>query len=835
MADIQRVTHNGPPDKSGQSLSAGERLANFGYAWNAHFESVAFVPSQSGAAAVQQWYSAASFDFAAMQNDDYEEVGIGLSNGYICVIYGKPRVKVERLPSGYVPLMKPTQVSIPTAVGEWKPTWGNPCYKHLCGTNKCYPSYGTPLSSYNGVVLPNSNRFMICVPHKDPAAGVVQGEANGKLFCSTSKPTNGAEAGAVVGRRRTRRGKPVATATPLTSKRSAALDREALSNFVASYHGEILALNISMLGVYDLEVELVETTSRLFHPGGTFGANMVDGNRVDVVPHGNRWFVGAAKGHGPGSRVHLGLRKNGDIKATLQWRKSNNRTIAVDISTDPNGLVAVIQPDDPEDFDFSDKTHKDGVEEDYRVSSHRHPALTHEQQRARRDAVPFDTCSMFLDADKWFFDKWAGSGTMEDRVDRTVVAMLDMSNAMMDIFHLNFGSDGGPFVFVVGIAVHPSEEMGVVDPTALNNKDLALKYYSAFLKKDAFGKQGRLRSDSNTRTYNGTDWGRGTKGNDVCLNHLFTHTNYGKVIGVATLGGICSTTFNNVGFTSTRSKSGDVGLSARQTTTAHEVGHNFGANHDCSNDHKDCQEWLKLPGTPDIEDECLKNDEPFLMFPESAAGMHRLKFSSCSRYYIKKTMSSHAGTTCFIQSPINIPVYIKPRNTTTTTFVSTTADPILYHEYHDNGTSFVGEFDYVDAATPRLTSLFPTSGTQAQRITIKGVSLATATEVRIGKYKCTNTEVTGPNAQGDDIITCDVPRLSAGKYHLAVQTRDMGLAAHPLGHKNNLHYISELELASIEPRDGSWLGGTKVTCHENVPGTCWFVFLHSTLLWFVSF
>ena len=510
--------------------------------------------------------------------------------------------------------------------------------------------------------------------------------------------------------------------------------------------------------------------------------------------------------------MHLGLRKNGDVKGALQWRKSNNRTIAVDISTDARGrLTAALQPDAVDQYDFAD-THTDGVEEDHRGSPHRHPELTPLQQRrrSRRDEAPYSTCSMFLDADKWFFDKWAGSGSMEDRVDRTVVAMLDMSNAMMDIFHLNFGNDGGPFVFVVGIAVHPSEEMGVVDPTVVNNKDLALKYYSAFLKKDAYGEK-RLRGDSNTRTYNGSDWGTGTKGNDVCLNHLYTHTNYGNVIGVATLGGICNTRFNNVGFTSTRSSGGDVGLQARQTTTAHEVGHNFGANHDCSNDHTDCKDWLKLPGTPDIEDECLKNDEPFLMFPESAAGMNRLKFSSCSRHYIKKTVDSHKDTTCFMQSPIDIPIYVTPRNTTTTTFIPTTTDPILYHEYRDDGGTFVGEFDYVDAATPRLLALTPTAGTGAQRITVTGTGLGTTGEVRVGKHECTGVVVAGPSAAGVYTITCDAPRLSAGKYHLAVRTTGMGLAAHPLGHANNLHYVSKLVLCGIEPREGSWLGGTRVT------------------------
>ena len=87
---------------------------------------------------------------------------------------------------------------------------------------------------------------------------------------------------------------------------------------------------------------------------------------------------------------------------------------------------------------------------------------------------------------------------------------------------------------------------------------------------------------------------------EVCLNHLFTHTAAGGVLGVAIQanpasflpGGICAPLAcqgnntiiaTNAAFTNTMGEDGHL-VPAWQSSlsTAHEFGHNLGANHDCA-------------------------------------------------------------------------------------------------------------------------------------------------------------------------------------------------------------------------------------------------------------
>ncbi|XP_023332807.1 disintegrin and metalloproteinase domain-containing protein 10 homolog [Eurytemora carolleeae] len=65
-----------------------------------------------------------------------------------------------------------------------------------------------------------------------------------------------------------------------------------------------------------------------------------------------------------------------------------------------------------------------------------------------------------------------------------------------------------------------------------------------------------------------------------CLAHLLTYRDFGCVVGLATVGGLCKKA-GNTGFTKTRMQPSD--KNSTVNTMAHEVGHNFGADHDGGN------------------------------------------------------------------------------------------------------------------------------------------------------------------------------------------------------------------------------------------------------------
>ncbi|MEQ2236024.1 hypothetical protein ILYODFUR_008184 [Ilyodon furcidens] len=140
----------------------------------------------------------------------------------------------------------------------------------------------------------------------------------------------------------------------------------------------------------------------------------------------------------------------------------------------------------------------------------------------------------------------------------------------------------------------------------------------------------------------------------VCLAHLFTYQDFDKgTLGLAyvapprphPLGGLCSgpyypshsakkPSYLNTGLTSTKNYGKTILTKEADLVTTHELGHNFGAEHD-----------------PDNIDYCAPSDDQggkFVMYPIAVSGDHvnNKRFSSCSKISVGKTLRLKAPL-CF--------------------------------------------------------------------------------------------------------------------------------------------------------------------------------------------
>uniref|UniRef100_A0A8D3BUL4 ADAM metallopeptidase domain 17a n=1 Tax=Scophthalmus maximus TaxID=52904 RepID=A0A8D3BUL4_SCOMX len=135
----------------------------------------------------------------------------------------------------------------------------------------------------------------------------------------------------------------------------------------------------------------------------------------------------------------------------------------------------------------------------------------------------------------------------------------------------------------------------------------------------------------------------------VCLAHLFTYQDFDEgTLGLAyvapskaqALGGLCPKRkdkmafYLNTGLTSTKNYGKTILTKEADLVTTHELGHNFGAEHD-----------------PDNIPYCAPSDDhggKFVMYPIAVSGDHvnNKRFSNCSKISIGKTLRSKAPM-CF--------------------------------------------------------------------------------------------------------------------------------------------------------------------------------------------
>ncbi|XP_068608202.1 disintegrin and metalloproteinase domain-containing protein 17a, partial [Brachionichthys hirsutus] len=236
----------------------------------------------------------------------------------------------------------------------------------------------------------------------------------------------------------------------------------------------------------------------------------------------------------------------------------------------------------------------------------------------------------------------------------------------------------------------------------------------------------------------------------VCLAHLFTYQDFDQgTLGLAyvapskpqALGGLCpkayypsqsvKPSYLNTGLTSTKNYGKTILTKEADLVTTHELGHNFGAEHD-----------------PDNIPHCAPSDDQggkFVMYPIAVSGDHvnNKRFSECSKTSVGKTLRFKA------------PMCFKERNSkvcgNSRVEKEEECDPGLLHLNDDlcctSDCKFKEEADCSDRNSPCCTNCkFQQAGTRCQEAinaTCKGISSCTG-----------NSSGCPPPEYADDNTTC---------------------------------------------------------------------------------
>ncbi|XP_077990294.1 ADAM 17-like protease [Glandiceps talaboti] len=264
----------------------------------------------------------------------------------------------------------------------------------------------------------------------------------------------------------------------------------------------------------------------------------------------------------------------------------------------------------------------------WKYSPNAYVNMTAEKQhhRAKR-ATPKNTCPLLLIADYKFYDSMG-----RDDVSSTVNYMIGLVDRVDFIFRQSYWSGGlSNYGFVIKeILVHTDSTYVPAGQLHYN-----MKTASPWDVSD-------LLTEFSKHDYS-----------SVCLSHLFTHQDFsGGVLGLAyiatprsyAVGGICSNAyysgngqlFLNTGLTTTLNWSRRILTQEADLVTAHELGHNFGAEHD--------------PGTTTCSPDGSQGGK-YIMYPAAVSGLepHNKQFSPCSERFIGPVLQAKANK-CFVPS-----------------------------------------------------------------------------------------------------------------------------------------------------------------------------------------
>ncbi|XP_043935109.1 disintegrin and metalloproteinase domain-containing protein 17 isoform X2 [Protopterus annectens] len=263
----------------------------------------------------------------------------------------------------------------------------------------------------------------------------------------------------------------------------------------------------------------------------------------------------------------------------------------------------------------------------------------HRQKRQKHPDPTQNTCKMLVVADHRFFKHM---GRSEEST--TINYLIELFDRVDDIYrNTSWDADNGSYkgygVQIDQVIVH-KQPQNVTGGTIHYN--MAQNHPPG---KDAWDVKKLLEQFS-------MDIANESK--KVCLAHLFTYQDFDMgTLGLAYVGspkanswgGICSRAYLspsraemylNTGLTSTKNYGKTILTKEADLVTTHELGHNFGAEHD-----------------PDNKQECAPSDSnggKYVMFPIAVSGDHRNNkmFSICSKASIYKTLLAKASR-CFTE------------------------------------------------------------------------------------------------------------------------------------------------------------------------------------------
>ncbi|XP_005096483.1 ADAM 17-like protease [Aplysia californica] len=250
----------------------------------------------------------------------------------------------------------------------------------------------------------------------------------------------------------------------------------------------------------------------------------------------------------------------------------------------------------------------------------------HHSGRKKRATVPtWDTCRIVAVADYKFFREIGKSDVYD-----TALHLAGVMDRVDNIFRrTEFNVNGVPYT---GMGFEIAEMRIFEAPTIGFNKDTG-----------SWEAQTLLQTFSTDLTFK-----------SYCVAHLFTHQSFqGNTLGMAyiasdrneDIGGICSPesyirslqarASENTGFTSTRNGYGEtVLLQQSDLVTAHELGHNWGSNHD--------------PSSGSCSPSDIFGNGKYIMYAISVSGYdsNNFLFSTCSRNAIGRVLLTK-GQGCF--------------------------------------------------------------------------------------------------------------------------------------------------------------------------------------------
>ncbi|XP_032877501.1 disintegrin and metalloproteinase domain-containing protein 17 isoform X1 [Amblyraja radiata] len=397
-------------------------------------------------------------------------------------------------------------------------------------------------------------------------------------------------------------------------------------------------------------------TSNVEHFSATFKAIVVDGegNEEEYPVQWKNFFSGHVIGE-PGSKVRALIDEKeftariitdeGEYNIEPLWRYIDTAPVEKLLAYKSENVVEIgrlkssnvcgyIKLNDSELLPEDDYDEEDDFDID---------ASTEYIQRQKRQKVPLDpeknTCKMLVVADYRFF-KHMGRG--EESI--TINYLIELIDRVDDIYQNTSWNDAG----FKGYGVQIEEIIVNKEPTKVFS---GVRHYNMEGThpggKDAWDVKPLLEQFS-------ADIAKSAS--QVCLAHLFTYQDFEHgTLGLAyvgspkphALGGICPTrksksydhpvrlkqVYLNTGLTSTRNYGKTILTKEADLVTAHELGHNFGAEHD-----------------PDSH-ECAPTDDDggkYVMYPIAVSGdqNNNKLFSNCSKRSIYQTLINKAPK-CF--------------------------------------------------------------------------------------------------------------------------------------------------------------------------------------------